>query len=43
MIEPSGLSARQMSRLAAAAGVPQVVSADGAAIKLTGHRVTSSA
>ncbi len=39
VIEPSGLSARQMSRLAAAAGVRQVVSADGAALKLNGHRV----
>ena len=39
VIEPSGLSARQLARLAAAAGVRQVVSADGAAIKLNGHRV----
>ena len=39
VIEPSGLSARQLARLAAAAGVRQVVSADGAAIKLDGHQV----
>ena len=39
VIEPSGLSARQLARLAAAAGVRQVVSADGAAIKLGGHPV----
>ncbi len=39
VIEPSGLSARQLARLSAAAGVRQVVSADGAAIKLNGHRV----
>jgi Transglycosylase SLT domain len=39
VIEPSGLSARQLAKLAAAAGVRQVVSADGAAIKLNGHRV----
>jgi len=39
VIEPSGLSARQLARLAAAAGVRQVVSADGAAIKINGHRV----
>ena len=37
VIEPSGLSARQLARLAAAAGVRQVVSADGAALKLNGH------
>ncbi len=39
VIEPSGLSARQLARLAAVAGVRQVVTADGAAIKLNGHRV----
>ena len=39
VIEPSGLSARQLARLAAVAGVRQVVSADGAAIKLGGHPV----
>jgi hypothetical protein len=39
VIEPSGLSARQLAKLAAAAGVRQVVSADGASIKLNGHRV----
>ena len=39
VIEPSGLSARQLAKLAAAAGVRRVVSADGAAIKLNGHRV----
>ena len=39
VIEPSGLSARQLAKLAAVAGVRQVVSADGAAIKLNGHRV----
>ena len=39
VIEPSGLSARQLARLAAVAGVRQVVSADGAAIKLDGHQV----
>jgi Transglycosylase SLT domain len=39
VIEPSGLSARQLAKLAAAAGVRQVVSAAGAAIKLNGHRV----
>ena len=38
VIEPSGLSARQLARLAAVAGVRQVVSADGAAIKINGHR-----
>jgi Transglycosylase SLT domain len=39
VIEPSGLSARQLARLAGVAGVRQVVSADGAAIKLNGHQV----
>ena len=39
VIEPSGLSARQLAKLSAAAGVRQVVSADGAAIKLNGHQV----
>jgi hypothetical protein len=39
VIEPSGLSARQLARLSAAAGVRHVVTADGAAIKLNGHRV----
>ncbi len=39
VIEPSGLSARQLARLSAVAGVRQVVTADGAAIKLDGHRV----
>jgi Transglycosylase SLT domain len=39
VIEPSGLSARQLARVSAAAGVRQVVTADGAAIKLNGHRV----
>jgi hypothetical protein len=39
VIEPSGLSARQLAKLAAAAGVRQVVSADGAALKLSGHKV----
>ncbi len=39
VIEPSGLSARQLARLSTAAGVRQVVTADGAAIKLNGHRV----
>jgi hypothetical protein len=39
VIEPSGLSARQLARLAAVAGVRQVVSADGAAIKLGGQPV----
>ena len=39
VIEPSGLSARQLARLSAVAGVRQVVTADGAAIKLNGHRV----
>ena len=39
VIEPSGLSARQLAKLAAAAGVRQVVSADGAALKLGGHQV----
>ena len=34
MIEPSGLSARQLARLAAVGRGAQVVSADGAAIKL---------
>ena len=39
VIEPSGLSARQLAKLSAAAGVRQVATADGAAIKLNGHRV----
>src|SRR5712664_741194 len=39
VIEPSGLSARQLAKLSAAAGVRQVVTADGAAVKLNGHRV----
>jgi len=39
VIEPSGLSARQLAKLSAAAGVRQVVTADGAALKLNGHRV----
>ncbi len=39
VIEPSGLSARQLAELSAAAGVRQVVTADGAAIKLNGHQV----
>ncbi len=39
VIEPTGLSARQLARLSAVAGVRQVVTADGAAIKLGGHRV----
>ena len=39
VIEPSGLSARQLAKLSATAGVRQVVTADGAAIKLNGHRV----
>jgi hypothetical protein len=39
VIEPSGLSARQLAKLAAVAGVRQVVSADGAAIKLGGRQV----
>ena len=39
MIEPSGLSARQLAKLSAVSGVRQVVTADGAAIKLNGHRV----
>jgi Transglycosylase SLT domain len=39
LIEPSGLSARQLARLSAAAGVDQVITADGAAIKLNGHQV----
>jgi len=39
VIEPSGLSTRQLAKLAAAAGVRQVVSADGAALKLSGHKV----
>ena len=39
MIEPSGLSARQLAKLSAAAGVDQVITADGAAIKLNGHQV----
>src|ERR1700722_5730393 len=39
VIEPSGLSARQLAKLDAAARGRQVVSADGAAIKLDGHQV----
>jgi hypothetical protein len=39
VIEPSGLSARQLAKLAATAGVRQVVTADGASIKLGSHRV----
>jgi Transglycosylase SLT domain len=39
VIEPSGLSARQLAKLSAVAGVRQVVTADGAAIKLGGRRV----
>jgi hypothetical protein len=39
VIEPSGLSARQLAKITAAAGVHQVVTADGAAINLNGHRV----
>jgi Transglycosylase SLT domain len=39
VIVPSGLSARQLARVSAAAGVRQVVTADGAAIRLNGHRV----
>jgi Transglycosylase SLT domain len=39
VIEPSGLSARQLAKITAAAGVHKVVTADGAAIKLNGHRV----
>ncbi|MCW2906990.1 MAG: Lytic transglycosylase catalytic [Actinomycetia bacterium] len=39
VIEPSGLSARQLARVSAAAGVRRVVTADGAAIRLNGHRV----
>ncbi len=39
VIEPSGLSARQLARLSASAGVRQVVTADGASIKVNGHRV----
>ncbi|HEX3389083.1 MAG TPA: lytic transglycosylase domain-containing protein [Streptosporangiaceae bacterium] len=39
VIEPSGLSTRQLAKINAAAGVHQVVTADGAAIKLNGHRV----
>jgi Transglycosylase SLT domain len=39
VIEPSGLSARQLAKLAATAGVRRVVTADGAAIKLGSHRV----
>jgi hypothetical protein len=39
VIEPSGLSARQLAKLAATAGVRQVVTADGASIKLSGDRV----
>jgi hypothetical protein len=39
VIEPSGLSARQLAKINAVAGVHQVVTADGAAIKLNGHRV----
>ncbi len=39
VIEPSGLSVRQLAKLDAVAGVRQVVSADGAKIKLNGHQV----
>jgi hypothetical protein len=39
VIEPSGLSARQLAGLTAVAGVRQVVTADGASIKLGGHQV----
>ena len=39
VIEPSGLSARQLAKLSAVAGVRHVVTADGAAIKLDGHQV----
>ena len=39
VIEPSGLSARQQAKLSAVAGVRQVVTADGAALKLNGHQV----
>jgi hypothetical protein len=39
VIVPSGLSGRQLARVSAAAGVRQVVTADGAAIRLNGHRV----
>jgi hypothetical protein len=39
VVEPSGLSARQLAKLSAVSGVRQVVTADGAAIKLNGHRV----
>src|ERR1700728_1985878 len=39
VVEPSGLSARQLARLSAVSGVRQVVTADGAAIKLNGHQV----
>ena len=39
VIEPSGLSARQLAKLAATAGVRQVVTADGASIKLSSDRV----
>jgi hypothetical protein len=39
VIEPSGLSARQLAKLSAVAGVRQVVTADGASIKLGGRPV----
>lgn len=39
VVEPSGLSARQRAKLSAVAGVRQVVTADGAALKLGGHRM----
>jgi len=39
VIEPSGLSARQLAKLSAVARVRQVVTADGAAIKLGGRPV----
>jgi len=39
VIEPSGLTARQLAKLSAVAGVRHVVTADGAAIKLDGHQV----
>jgi hypothetical protein len=39
VIEPSGLGRRQLAKLSATAGVRQVVTADGAALKLGGHQV----
>ncbi len=39
VIEPSGLGHRQLAKLSATAGVRQMVTADGAALKLGGHHV----